>query len=101
VLEAKLKLTLAKVQVMIAEKGVRTRLSCIQPRPAVDMSNVEKRQQSESLLLRVTKVAQLLGVSRSKCYEMIAAGEIPSVKLGDSLRVRRVDLENWLENGIG
>jgi excisionase family DNA binding protein len=48
-------------------------------------------------LLRVEEAAEALQMSRSKLYEMIASGEIPSVTIGRSRRVpaealrRRVD----------
>ncbi len=50
----------------------------------------------EPLLLRVNEVARLLGVSRSTAYAIVATGELPSVRLGRAVRVRRTDLEAWL-----
>jgi excisionase family DNA binding protein len=35
----------------------------------------------ETLLLRVTEVAKMLGVSRAKVYELIADGRLRSVRL--------------------
>lgn len=43
---------------------------------------------TERLLLRPSEVADALGVSRSKAYDLINRGEIPSIKLaGGSVRV--------------
>jgi excisionase family DNA binding protein len=43
------------------------------------------------LLLRPVEVAAMLSISRSSVYELIAAGDIPSIKLGD--RMVRVPAE--------
>jgi excisionase family DNA binding protein len=39
------------------------------------------------LLLRVTEAAELLSVSRSKCYQMVNRKEIPSLRLGGGVRI--------------
>ena len=39
------------------------------------------------LLYRIAEAAEILGVSRSKAYELVASGEIPSVRLGGTVRV--------------
>ena len=39
------------------------------------------------LTFRPTEAAEALGYSRSKTYEMIASGEIPSIELGGCRRV--------------
>jgi excisionase family DNA binding protein len=99
VLEAKLKVSLARVQLMIVEKGVRYRVPEVAQSKLKDaVPTVEKRGQPEKLLLRIGEVAEILGVGRSKCYEMIATGDIPSVKLGKLVRVSRAELEAWLAN---
>ena len=53
----------------------------------------------ESLdLLSITDVCQELGMSKGWVYRRIQSGEIPSVKLGRNIKVRRGDLEGYLEN---
>ncbi len=42
---------------------------------------------SERLLLKVERVALALDLSRSQVAEMIATGELPSIKIGRSRRV--------------
>ena len=39
-----------------------------------------------------------LGIGRTKAYELLAAGEIPSYKIGRLRRIRRQDVEVWLES---
>ncbi len=50
----------------------------------------------EQLLLTVVEVAIILSLSRTKVYELLYVGELPSVKIGASRRVRRVDLEKFV-----
>jgi len=35
---------------------------------------------------KVPEVAEALGISRSRTYELIAAGEIPTIRIGKSVR---------------
>jgi excisionase family DNA binding protein len=48
------------------------------------------------LLLRVPEAAAQLGISRAKLYEMIAAGTIPTVKIGGCRRIKSEDLRNYV-----
>jgi excisionase family DNA binding protein len=41
----------------------------------------------EKLAVRVTEAADALGVSRSKVYQMVASGELPTVEIGGARRV--------------
>jgi excisionase family DNA binding protein len=47
--------------------------------------------------MKVAEVAQELRIARSRAYELVADGSIPAVKIGRSVRVRRKELERWLE----
>jgi excisionase family DNA binding protein len=38
-----------------------------------------------------------LGLGRTKTYEMLRSGEVPSYKIGRVRRIRRGDVEAWLE----
>ncbi len=51
------------------------------------------------LLLTDQEVAQLTGASRSKVREWIRAGRLPSLKLDGLRRVRRGDLDAFIEQG--
>ena len=44
------------------------------------------------LALSVTEAAELLGISRALAYELVARGELPSVRLGRRVVVPRVAL---------
>ena len=55
-------------------------------------------QQAEPpLLLSLEETARLLQISRGKAYAMAKAGELPTVRMGRSVRVPRVRLEAWLD----
>lgn len=47
--------------------------------------------------LRVPEAAELLGISRSRCYDLIQRGDLPAVRIGErSIRVNRRELERFL-----
>jgi len=48
-------------------------------------------------LVTVTEAADALGLSRSKVYELLAAGELPSVRIGRTRRIAVADLERFVE----
>ncbi len=50
----------------------------------------------ETTLLKVPEVALRLSISRAKVYELLAAGELRSVRLAGSRRVRSVDLDDFI-----
>src|SRR5438445_11928338 len=47
------------------------------------------------LLLETPEVARLLGLGRTKVYELIARRELPVVRLGRCVRVPRHELQVW------
>ena len=48
-------------------------------------------------LLSVQEVSEVLGIGRSWVYQQIRSGEMPSVHLGGSVKVKREDLEQYIE----
>lgn len=51
---------------------------------------------NDRLLLRPAETADAIGVSRSRAYELIASGEIPSIRIGGSVRVPVDSLKAWI-----
>jgi len=49
-----------------------------------------------AILLTAEQAARLLNVSRSRIYEWIQSGELPSVTLGRSRRITRSALERFV-----
>ncbi len=54
----------------------------------------------DTLLLRAEEVQKVLGLGRSKVYEMMAAGELPTVRIGRSVRVPAAALAEWVKSRI-
>lgn len=50
------------------------------------------------LLHTIPEVVQVLSLSRSKVYLLIASGDLSVVRIGRSVRVRAADLEKWVES---
>ena len=58
----------------------------------------ERPQERQGLdLLSMSELCQELGMGKSWVYRRLRSGEIPSVKLGRSIKVKRADLEEYLE----
>ena len=49
------------------------------------------------LLLRPEEAAEVLGIGRSKLYELLAAGRIESVRIGSSRRVPVEGLHDYVQ----
>lgn len=54
----------------------------------------------ERLLLRPTEAAEAIGIGRSKVYELLATGELPSVRIGSSVRVPVGALREWINRQL-
>jgi excisionase family DNA binding protein len=50
----------------------------------------------EPLLVRVEEAARILSLSRSTIYEMMDAGELPSVRRGAARRIPVASLREWV-----
>ncbi len=53
---------------------------------------------NDKLLYRVPEVAQFLSLSKSKVYELLRSGVIPSVKIDGVRRVRGSDVVAFVES---
>ena len=50
----------------------------------------------ETEWLSLKDVQQLLGIGRTKSYELVTTGELPAVRIGRCIRVNRTELDEWL-----
>jgi excisionase family DNA binding protein len=51
----------------------------------------------EKSWLTVPEAAEELQIPRTRCYELIARGELPAVRIGErSIRINRRELERFL-----
>jgi excisionase family DNA binding protein len=60
------------------------------------MENMHE-QEPRRLLLRIPEVMSMLGLGRTKIYELIATGELPVIRVGKAVRISIVALEKWIE----
>ncbi len=56
-----------------------------------------KEVATQRLLLRIPEVAEALGLGRTKIYELIAAGALPTIRVGRAVRVSVTALQKWVE----
>jgi excisionase family DNA binding protein len=52
-------------------------------------------------LVTIPAAAQLLGVSRSKLYELLGEGALPTVRIGRSRRIAIADLDAFVQRCRG
>ena len=53
--------------------------------------------QPDPICVRVNAAARMVGLGRTKLYELIAAGEIETVKLGKSTRITTASLHDLVK----
>ena len=51
----------------------------------------------DDLLLRPEEAARVLKIGRSKLFELLAAGDLPVVRIGHCTRIPRLALLRWIE----
>jgi len=59
-----------------------------------------KNEETERLLMRPVEAFEIIGVSRSTGYALIAAGVLPSVKINRCVRVPVKQLHAWVEGMV-
>jgi excisionase family DNA binding protein len=60
------------------------------------MENV-KEPVPQRLLLRIPEVMTMLGLGRTKIYELIGSGDLPVIRVGKAVRIPVTALEKWVE----
>jgi excisionase family DNA binding protein len=51
-------------------------------------------------LMSPEELAKFLGLGRTRTYELLSAGIIPSVRIGRLRRVRRTDVDRFVESRL-
>jgi excisionase family DNA binding protein len=64
-------------------------------KPILDASPTSLR-----FLLRPEEGAHAIGVSRARLYELLADGQIKSIKIGRSRRIPVAELERWVSEEL-
>ena len=65
------------------------------------MTEDRQRALVQPLLLRTDEVASLLGIGRTKVFELLSSGELPAIRIGRSVRISREHLEAWIDEALG
>ena len=55
----------------------------------------------DPICVRVNEAARMIGVGRTKLYELIAAGEVETVKLGKATRITTASLHDLVRRQRG
>lgn len=58
--------------------------------------NANPLQIARPIAVSPAEAARMAGIGRTKLYEIIAANELASIKLGSRRLIRVADLEAWL-----
>ena len=59
--------------------------------------DVEVRPQAGMSLLRPAEVVKILGIGRTRFYQMVSGGELPVCRIGRSIRVPLAELSQWVQ----
>ncbi len=80
-----------------ALKAHRKALDALEDALLAELESHSKHDGAGHKLLSLSEVRQELGMSKGWVYQRIRSGEIPHVKLGHNIKVRREDLEAYLQ----
>ena len=69
-------------------------------RQAIERTNEQPEKPSPPLTLTVEEVAERLGRSKSRVYELCATGEMRSFRDGRSMRIPADEPEKWLKRKL-
>jgi len=64
----------------------------------LDSRSQEVNGYRQSELLSIKEVCEELGMGKSWVYHRLRSGEIPSIKLGGAVKVKRTALVDFIEN---
>jgi excisionase family DNA binding protein len=47
--------------------------------------------------ISLNELQEILGIGRTKAYDLVTSGDLPAVRIGRIIRISKRDLTNWLE----
>ena len=62
--------------------------------------NIPIEEKTPSRLLNAQDIAEALSIGLSTVYLLLERGELPSIRIGRSVRVRPEDLEEFIESRV-
>lgn len=63
-------------------------------------NNENENKNTNKLFLSGDDIAQILGVSRSKAYDILKRDDLPVLKIGKNVRVLREDFDRFIVNNL-
>jgi excisionase family DNA binding protein len=55
------------------------------------------KPESEQEFISLNELQEILGIGRTKAYDLVTSGDLPAVRIGRVIRVSKQDLTDWLE----
>ncbi len=55
------------------------------------------RQENEQAFISLNELQEILGIGRTKAYDLVTSGDLPAVRIGRVIRIDKQDLTDWLE----
>ena len=55
------------------------------------------RPDDEQKFISLNDLQEILGIGRTKAYDLVASGELPAIRVGRAILVRLADLNRWAE----
>ncbi|MDQ4000883.1 MAG: helix-turn-helix domain-containing protein [Actinomycetota bacterium] len=80
-----------------ALRAHRQALDALEDALLAELESFTKHDGAGHKLLSLKEVCQELGMSKGWVYQRIRSGEIPSVQLGHNIKVKREDLDAYLQ----
>jgi excisionase family DNA binding protein len=70
--------------------------------PTLHQNSIDSNREMKQLpivppLLKTSELSKLLQISKSCAYRLMKTGEIPTIRIGKSVRVRKEDLERFID----
>ena len=65
------------------------------------IQKLQSVEESQKLLLRVSEAANQLSLSKSYLYRLVCEGVIPSVRIGNAVRISHDVVQDIAMNGTG
>jgi len=66
-------------------------------RERVEKGKEGMRQENGQEFISLVELQEILGIGRTKAYELVTSGELPAIRVGRAIRVRLADLNHWAE----
>jgi excisionase family DNA binding protein len=55
------------------------------------------RPDDEQKFISLNDLQEILGIGRTKAYDLVTSSDLPAVRIGRIIRISKQDLTDWLE----